>query len=62
MVLVESVEDIDDGLWPRDAPTTRAPRSTAPPGSPAGAHRIGDLVAATVVATEGADLVAEPCA
>ena len=31
VVLVESVDDVDDGPWPRAAPPTRGPRSTARP-------------------------------
>ena len=54
-VLVESVDD-DGG--PRAAPSTRAPRSTARRASTDGAHRVGDLVAAVVVGSEGADLIA----
>jgi ribosomal protein S12 methylthiotransferase RimO len=57
-VLVESVEDaVAEGRADHQGPevdgTTRLVRGT---------HRVGDLVVATVVSTEGADLVAEPCA
>jgi len=57
-VLVESVEDaVGEGRADHQGPevdgTTRLVRGT---------HRVGDLVVATVVSTEGADLVAEPCA
>jgi ribosomal protein S12 methylthiotransferase RimO len=58
VVLVESVEDgTAEGRADHQGPEVDGTTRLA-----AGAHRIGDLVAATVVATEGADLVAEPCA
>ena len=58
VVLVESVEDgVAEGRADHQGPEVDGSTRLA-----ANAHRIGDLVAATVVATEGADLVAEPCA
>jgi MiaB/RimO family radical SAM methylthiotransferase len=54
-VLVESVEDEIEGRADHQGPevdgTTRLSR---------GPHRVGDLVEATIIASEGADLVAEP--
>jgi ribosomal protein S12 methylthiotransferase len=56
LVLVESVDDgLAEGRSDHQGPEVDgATRLTA------GAHAVGDLVAATVTATEGADLVAEP--
>ncbi len=52
----------DDGTVAEGRADHQGPEVDGTTRLAAGAHRIGDLVAATVVATEGADLVAEPCA
>jgi MiaB/RimO family radical SAM methylthiotransferase len=58
--VVVLVESVDDGLAEGRA-DHQGPEVDGSTRLTAGAHRIGDLVPATVVATEGADLVAEPC-
>jgi ribosomal protein S12 methylthiotransferase len=58
--VVVLVESVDDGLAEGRA-DHQGPEVDGTTRLTAGAHRIGDLVPATVVATEGADLVAEPC-
>jgi ribosomal protein S12 methylthiotransferase len=63
VVLVESVEDADGGWVAEGRADHQGPEvdgTTRLVGPDRGRHAVGDLVSATVVAAEGADLVAEP--
>jgi ribosomal protein S12 methylthiotransferase RimO len=59
-VLVESVEDGSDGCVAEGRADHQGPEVDGTTRVPARGYAVGDLVAAVVVASEGADLVAEP--
>jgi ribosomal protein S12 methylthiotransferase len=59
-VLVESVDDSADGRVAEGRADHQGPEVDGTTRLTGGTHAVGDLVAATVVATEGADLVAGP--
>ncbi len=58
-VLVESVEDGPDGRAVEGRADHQGPEVDGTTRLPSGSYAVGDLVPATVVASEGADLVAE---
>ena len=60
VVLVESVDGGPEGLGPDGRADHQGPEVDGTTRLTRGTHAVGDLVPATVVATEGADLVAEP--
>jgi ribosomal protein S12 methylthiotransferase len=60
VVLVESMVDSDDGRRAEGRADHQGPEVDGTTRLSRGTHAVGDLVAATVVATEGADLVAAP--
>jgi len=65
LVLVESLDEVDDahagdGTVAEGRADHQGPEVDGTTRLTGGAYAIGDLVAATVVTTEGADLVAEP--
>jgi ribosomal protein S12 methylthiotransferase len=60
VVLVESVDDSADGRVAEGRADHQGPEVDGTTRLTGGTHAVGDLVAATVVATEGADLVAGP--
>jgi MiaB/RimO family radical SAM methylthiotransferase len=60
IVLVESVDDEGDGTVAEGRADHQGPEVDGTTRLTTGRHVVGDLVAATVVATVGADLVAEP--
>jgi len=59
MVLVESVEEGPDGPLAEGRADHQGPEVDGTTRLTDGAHTVGDLVSAVVVASEGADLVAE---
>jgi len=60
VVLVESLEDTDQGRVAEGRADHQGPEVDGTTRLTGGDHAIGDLVPATVVGAEGADLVAEP--
>jgi tRNA A37 methylthiotransferase MiaB len=60
VVLVESVEDSEDGAVAEGRADHQGPEVDGTTRLTRGRYAVGDLVGATVVASEGADLVAEP--
>jgi ribosomal protein S12 methylthiotransferase len=60
VVLVETVENAADGTVAEGRADHQGPEVDGTTRLTTGTHAVGDYIAATVVATDGADLVAEP--